>query len=194
MVHSLPPADAATFTETVSQIIPHVQFKEKQRAGRNGFTEALGLPIHRAISRIGRAEAETEDEDVRFILGRIAFNAAYTREDLTESAAEWKDFRAFLARLVALDRGERIYQILWSRYSQEIRVLFDNRYVFSPFWLHQNGVTGYENREERFATACRYYGTSSYMAGRHGTVPSTGSKSETEPIFSQRFCLSSSIS
>ena len=142
-------------TDMVSSMISHAQLKQKQRTRRDGFTEAFGLRIHRAISWLGRAEAETEDHDVRFILAWIAFNAAYAREDLAAGLAEREDFRTFFARLVALDTGQRIYQIIWTRYSQEIRVILENRYVFSPFWQYHNGVAGYENWEERFVAARR---------------------------------------
>jgi hypothetical protein len=134
-------------------MIPYQQLKEKQRALRGDFAEPFGLRIHRAISWLGRAEAETDDQDVRFILAWVAFNAAYAREDLSGGAAEREEFGGFFARLASLDAGGRIYEVIWSRYSQEIRVLLENRYVFSPFWQHQNGVAGYENWEERFVAA-----------------------------------------
>lgn len=127
--------------------------KEKQRAQRGGFSEVFGLRIHRAISWIGRAEVEAEDSDLHFILMWIAFNAAYAQERLSEPVGERDDFRAFFEKLVAGDADSRIYQTIWKRYSQEIRLLLDNQYVFSPFWQHHNGVAGYENWKERFAAA-----------------------------------------
>ena len=51
--------------------------KEKQRALRDGFSTPLTLRVHRALSWLRRAEAEEEDQDVRFILLWIGFNAAY---------------------------------------------------------------------------------------------------------------------
>ena len=47
--------------------------KEKQRAIRAHFPEALGLRVHRAISWIGRAEQAEDDHDVRFILLWVSF-------------------------------------------------------------------------------------------------------------------------
>ena len=50
--------------------------KDKQRELREGFPEALGLRVHRAISWLFRAECEDDDDDVRFILLWIGFNSA----------------------------------------------------------------------------------------------------------------------
>jgi hypothetical protein len=139
-------------------MITHSDLKEKQRALRAGFPEAFGLRIHRAISWVGRAGDETDDYDLRFILMWIAFNAAYAREDMTGLSAEREEFRVFFSRLVLGDKQNRIYQIMWTRYSQEIRLLLDNPYVFAPFWQHHNGVPGYADWEERFAAARRKTG------------------------------------
>ena len=46
----------------------HAELKARQRALRDGFPEALGLRVHRALSWLDRAEQETQDEDTRFIL------------------------------------------------------------------------------------------------------------------------------
>ena len=54
--------------------------KAKQRALRAGFLEPLGLRVHQAIGRPGRAEAEKTDADVRSILLWVAFNSAYASE------------------------------------------------------------------------------------------------------------------
>jgi hypothetical protein len=51
--------------------------KEKQRAIRDAFPEALALRVHRALSWLGRAEDEVDDTDVRFILLWVGFNSAY---------------------------------------------------------------------------------------------------------------------
>lgn len=50
--------------------------KQKQRAIREGFPQPLSLRVHRALSWLGRSEAETSDADVRFILLWVGFNSA----------------------------------------------------------------------------------------------------------------------
>lgn len=54
--------------------------KEKQRALRDGFSTPLTLRVHRALSWLRRAEAEQEDQDVRFILLWIEFDSIYAAD------------------------------------------------------------------------------------------------------------------
>ncbi len=129
--------------------------KAKQRAQRAAFPEAMGLRVHRAISWLGRAEAERADADVRFILLWVGFNAAYASDLDASSASERGSFGAFFDTLVSLDSSHRIYDAVWARFSQEIRLLLANKYVFAPFWHKQNGVPGYEDWENRLAASQR---------------------------------------
>lgn len=96
---------------------------------------------------------------MRFILLWIAFNAAYAQERISEANGERAEFRSFFEKLVTSDSNNSIYRLIWMRYSNEIRILLDNRYVFSPFWQHMNGVTGYEDWEDRFASSKRLTST-----------------------------------
>ncbi|MCV2890680.1 HEPN domain-containing protein [Ruegeria aquimaris] len=134
--------------------------KEKQRAIRTGFPEAMGLRIHRAISWIGRAEACGEDEDARFIFLWIAFNAAYADEREFQSVAlgERSAFSEYFGKLVTHDEGLRIYKALWQRFSGPVRMLMQNRFVFNPFWQHQNGIKGFEDWEDKFLISSRSFG------------------------------------
>lgn len=134
--------------------------KEKQRALRDGFQMALTLRVHRSLSWLRRADAEEEDQDVRFILLWIGFNAAYAGDlDIAASGGpegERGAFQAFFSTMVGFDKKHRIYDMVWQRFPQEIRVLLDNRYVFQPFWQHHNGLFGYADwpaRLERARTA-----------------------------------------
>jgi len=129
--------------------------KAKQRALRAAFPEAMGLRVHRAISWLGRAEAEKADADVRFILLWVGFNAAYASDLDVSSASERGSFGAFFDTLVSLDSSHRIYDAVWARFSQEIRLLLANKYVFAPFWHKQNGVPDYEDWENRLAASQR---------------------------------------
>ena len=62
--------------------------KTKQRTLREGFPKPLTLRVHRALSWLRRAEDEGEDDDVRFILLWIGFNAAYLLEVLKHMATD----------------------------------------------------------------------------------------------------------
>ena len=101
---------------------------EKQRALREGFQTPLAFRVHRALSWLRRAEAEDQDHDVRFILLWIGFNAAYAG-DVEASASspapegERGLFQAFFSTLVKFDARHRVYNSVWQRFSQEIRLL-----------------------------------------------------------------------
>jgi hypothetical protein len=129
--------------------------KAKQRATRDGFSEALTLRVHRAISWLGRAEAEKQDLDVRFILLWIGFNSAYAGEISAQISSEKGAFRAYFDTLVHLDKARRIYNAVWEKFAQEVRLLITNKYVFAPFWNHHNGVDGYQDWEGRLAISNR---------------------------------------
>lgn len=120
------------------------RLKARQRAERDQYPEALGLRVHRALSWLKRAEDEA-DADSRFIFLWIAFNAAYATEfDRDYSLNAQDTFSEFLRKLSHLDTHNRLNELVWQAYPGAIRVLLDNRYVFSPFWDYQRG-----NRSEQ---------------------------------------------
>lgn len=135
--------------------LTHAVLKSKQREVRSRFPEQLGLRIHRAISWLGRSEQETDDHDLRFILLWIGFNGAYADDVGTEMNSERGAFKTYFDALVELDVGHRIYNSVWTRFPHEIRILLNNKYVFAPFWHHQNGQAGYENWADTLAASQR---------------------------------------
>lgn len=133
--------------------LQHPALKEKQRRVRESFPTSLTFRVHRALSWYGRASHEEDDTDVRFILLWIAFNAAYASDIDTELSGDRERFQLFFRTLVELDASDRIYRLVWTRFSNEIRLLLDNPYVFAPFWANRNGVEGYSDWEERLQAA-----------------------------------------
>ncbi len=130
--------------------------KARQRAIRHGFPTDHGLRVHRALSWLHRAELAGDDHDAAFIFYWISFNAAYASEvSEVALAGERSVFEDFFRKLTELDEGGRIYDAIWQRFSQSIRQLLDNRYVFQPFWKHHNRIPGYEDWETRFARSRR---------------------------------------
>jgi hypothetical protein len=129
--------------------------KSRQREIREGFPQTLGLRVHRSISWIGRAEGETEDPDARFLFYWIAFNAAYADE--RDVRGEREAFAWFFGKLRDLDAGNRLYDMVWTRFPGPIRLFLENPYVFSPFWSHQNGIEGYEDWQSRFDASKRAF-------------------------------------
>lgn len=98
-------------------ILDFVALTAKQRALRDGFPQAMGLRVHRAISWIGRAESSGDDDDARFIFLWITFNAAYAdkRQFQVIAPSERAAFLDYFGRLVALDDEKRIFKALWQR-------------------------------------------------------------------------------
>lgn len=135
-------------------MLTYDHLKSRQRTERHAHAEGIALRIHRALSWLHRAE-QCEDEDGRFIFLWISFNAAYANELGDLRIAEGRMFGDFLQRLDELDDQDRLYELVWRRYPTAIRLLLDNRYVFQPYWDHQNGLAGSEDWEERFDVARR---------------------------------------
>ncbi len=65
---------------------------------------------------------------------------------------------------MARDEERRIYTALWQRFSGPVRTLMENRFVFNPFWQHNNGIDGFEDWEERVRTSSRSF-AQAFQAG-----------------------------
>ena len=131
----------------------HAQLKAAHRATKSDIDENLNLRIHRALSWIEGAErAEAGSEyDTSFIFLWIAFNAIYSGERLDgANMGEREVFRGYFGKIIELDKDSTIYNAIWIRFSDSIRVLLNNRYVFLPFWKSVNGEAGYEDWQSRF--------------------------------------------
>jgi len=145
-----------THQYTIDDPLHPENLKKKQRELRVAFPLPLTLRVHRALSWLRRAEGSHDDSDVRFILLWIGFNAAYAGDlDRGIEGNERDRYQQFFNDLIAMDVGQRIYAVVWNRFSQEIRALLNNCYVFSPFWRHQNGEFGFAGWEITFEASKR---------------------------------------
>ena len=130
------------------------QLKARHRTERDAYHPNLSLRVHRSLSWLQRAEQLVEDPDGRFIFLWIAFNAAYATEiDERLRLSEQATFRAFLQKLVELDRSGLVEGLVWTEFPNSIRVLLDNRFVFADFWFFQNGTLAEADWKRRFADA-----------------------------------------
>jgi len=125
------------------------QLKTTHQTVRKSLPDALNLRLHRAISWLQKAE-QCDDDDTRFITLWIAFNAAYSQELGLMQLSDSSKYRQFLDKIVSLDEQSSIQSQLWENFTQAIRVLLDNKYVYQPFWNHHNGIEGYDDWQERF--------------------------------------------
>ena len=131
--------------------------KAKQRALRAAFPEPLGLRVHRAISWLGRAEAEKTDADVRFILLWVAFNSAYASEIDADATNERKSFKAFFDALVSLDSSHCIYEPVAK--CRRGPAAAREQVSVRSFWHNQNGLEGHDDWEKRLAASQRQIAT-----------------------------------
>ena len=129
--------------------------KDKQRRLRDGFSNNLGLRVHRSLSWIQRAELSADDPDGHFIFLWIAFNSAYSDNASDDGHSERSIFDGFFVRLLNFDKDQLIYKAIWRKFSGAIRLLIDNQYVYQPFWSHHNGLPGYDDWEDRFTKSKR---------------------------------------
>ena len=112
---------------------------ENFKRSKSQNSDELNLRLHRALSWLQKAENSDDDHDIQFITLWISFNAIYAKEFAKERTADRETFNQFIAEICRLDKEKSIYQIIWQRFPQNIRVMLDNRYVFQPFWDFQNG-------------------------------------------------------
>ena len=95
---------------------------------RDKYNDNFRLRIHRSLSWLKKASV-AEDLDTQFIALWIAFNAAYAR-DLDDIARDRATFNEFLLRICLYDDEKVIYNIIWKKFSNSIRMLTDNQYIF----------------------------------------------------------------
>ena len=125
--------------------------KARQREIRSRFPESLSLRVHRALSWLKRAEQEDQDGDACFIFLWIAFNAAYANQiNDRHRFTERRLFLNFLGRLIDSDREQLLYHLVWDQFSDAIRLLIDNKFVYQPFWDYHNGLIAEVQWQARF--------------------------------------------
>ena len=81
---------------------------------------------------------KSESDDEKFIFLWIAFNAVYGTElpDTSDDdrITERDRLADFVNKIVERDRERAIENMLWDTFSGPVRVLLENKFVFSPFW------------------------------------------------------------
>lgn len=107
--------------------------KKLTKDAEGQHVKASQVRLHRAISWLARAEAESGDLDAQFVFLWISFNAAYARE-LGLEQVERDTLSAFFGSLLTVDQDRRLHHALFGQFSGPIRTLIDNQFVFEPFW------------------------------------------------------------
>ncbi len=137
--------------------------KAQLKADADRYSDAQRVRLHRAISWLARAEAESADADAQFVFLWIAFNAAYAKE-IGSNESERERLTQFVQALVSVDIGKQLHEILFKQFSGPIRTLLDNRFVFEPFWKALREHDSSDRWEEKFS-ASKKAALASIMAG-----------------------------
>ena len=105
--------------------------KTRHRKLRHDFDNNFSIRIHRALSWLERAEKEVDDADAAFIFYWISFNANYSiNRETGNRVSEGQQFYDFFYLITKLDTTDSIYSIVWDRFTQEIRSLLNNEYIY----------------------------------------------------------------
>ena len=142
--------------------------KAKLKLQEERHEEPSRVRLHRAISWLRRAEAETEDLDAQFIFLWIAFNAAYASEFGPEQS-ERDRLAAFFNTLVTVDDQKRLHALAFEKFSGPIRTMIGNKFVFEPFWRALREHDSSNRWEEQFE-ASRKAALKAIMDGSTGKV------------------------
>ena len=141
---------ASSVVKKQTEVHVSARLKKQLKNGQERVEGAIYLRLHRAISWLHAAE-QNDQADERFIFLWIAFNACYANElvDLSKTKSpESSMFSVFIKRIIERDTEQQIYKLLWVRYSQEIRLLLDNQYIYKVYWDFIHG-TKTENEFKR---------------------------------------------
>lgn len=122
----------------MSQAQP-LQRKLKQQKGT--IPEIHAIRLHRSLSWLQAAEEQEKQQDLRFITLWISCNSLYSMDSTAfEALPERERFAAFTDKLIRLDENDRLYHLLWNKFSGPVRLLVENKYVYAPFWDFQRGT------------------------------------------------------
>ena len=98
----------------------------------------LGLRMRRSKSWSDHANdsMSKEDYDSAFLFYWIAFNALYSDERMIEiDSSERKLQKEFIEKIHRFDKQNgNLYKFLWDEYSNSVRNLLDNKFIFGRFW------------------------------------------------------------
>ena len=129
--------------------------RAKEQNFETNLSTDFKLRIHRSISWVARAQSLYDDEDLKFICYWIAFNASYAKQVGFEAHLHSdRDLHIeFFNKLNALDRDRRIYGTIWDEFSDKVRNLMVNKYIFKPFWDFNAGLITEQEMNEKFTTS-----------------------------------------
>ena len=149
----------------------HQQLYDLYEANRSLYNEHFDSRLRRALSWLKRAEQEIADPDAAFIFYWISFNAGYSPKfNDNETTSEAQKAEYFFQMIAEQDSNKIVCRLVWDRFSQEIRSLITNEFIYAPFWkyedpFHERGWEAGFEKEKRFASKClEYQNTAAILA------------------------------
>ena len=119
---------------------------------QDALPENLTLRLRRAKSWLERAKKESNDPDAEFVFYWIAFDAIYGKSQSAGGDNDAREqFTDFFRRVLSADRDNKIRDTVWHNFSDSVRLLLDNKYVYWRFWRNVfSKGRDYENWKEDF--------------------------------------------
>jgi len=109
------------------------QLKKMHRGLRDTYEESFSIRIHRSLSWLKKAEQENDDSDAKFIFYWISLNSAYSINNYDVNVTEKKKFKVFCKKILLYGQDE-IYEVIYERFSEEIRSLMANKFILPAYW------------------------------------------------------------
>ena len=112
-------------------------FKEDIRRDirQDRFDQGFAVRIRRAISWLERAEKELDDQDAKFILLWIAFNALYSKDHHSyQDDDERGRQKAFFKIIQQIDSSEEICKLIETECLAEVHNIITNKFIQRKFW------------------------------------------------------------
>ena len=114
--------------------------------------ENLVLRLRRSKSWLERARQEADDPDAAFVFYWIAFDAIYGQSQSTGGDNDAREqFNDFFRRVLSVDHSNKIPDTVWNNFSDSVRLLLDNEFVYWRFWRNVfSRNRDYKNWKEDF--------------------------------------------
>ena len=108
------------------------------RGLRDTYEESFSIRIHRSLSWLNRAEQEDKDIDAKFIFIWISLNSAYSIHlDAYKNHGD-EELRSEFFLTLLKNGQDKIHEIIYERFSQEVRSILDNEYILNAFWADKD--------------------------------------------------------
>jgi hypothetical protein len=114
------------------------ELKKMHRGLRDTYEESFSIRIHRSLSWLNRAEQEDKDIDAKFIFIWISLNSAYSIHlDAYKNHGD-EELRSEFFLTLLKNGQDKIHEIIYERFSQEVRSILDNEFILTCFWADKD--------------------------------------------------------